>query len=336
MKNAKPYAVTLVAAFAGAALAALAGIPAGALIGSTVAVVGVAATGHRVGLPSRLRDLAFASIGVSLGSGIDERIFAQVEVWAVSLAVLVASLIATISIGRVLMTRVFGLDTRTATLASSPGTMSNVIAIAAEGHGDATTVMFLQLMRLLILVISVPPLAYVLEGSSTGVTLADNAMPLLALAVLVSLSAGLGLLGARAGLPAACLLAGMIVSASAHASGLVHGSSPSWLLFAAFAITGAVLSSRLSRVTTAQVKHNLLAGASVVATALVLSLVFAWIAQSVTGLPFAQVWIAYAPGGVEAMAAIGLSLGYDPAYVAVHHFARILALVLIVPVALRL
>ena len=128
----------------------------------------------------------------------------------------------------------------------------------------------------------------------------------------------------------------MIVSAIAHASGLVHGTSPSWLLFAAFAITGAVLSSRLSRVTAAQVTHKLQAGVSVVATALVLSLVFAWIAQRATGLPFAQVWIAYAPGGVEAMVAIGLSLGYDPAYVAVHHFARILALVVIVPIALRL
>ncbi|QFT64393.1 Putative ammonia monooxygenase [Roseivivax sp. THAF30] len=336
MTNAKPYAVTLVAGFAGAAVAALAGIPAGALIGSTVAVVAVATTGQRVGLPSGLRDLAFASIGVSLGSGIDDRIFDQVEVWAVSLAILVASLIATIGLGRLILTKTFGLDSQTATLASSPGTMSNAIAIAAEGHGDATTVMFLQLMRLLILVISVPPLAYVLEGSATGEAVAGDTMPILVLAVLVGLSAGLGLLGARRGLPAACLLAGMIVSAFAHATGLVHGTSPSWLLFAAFAITGAVLSSRLSRVTAAQVKHKLQAGVSVVATALVLSLVFAWIAQRATGLPFAQVWIAYAPGGVEAMAAIGLSLGYDPAYVAVHHFARILALVVIVPIALRL
>ena len=336
MSSAKPYAVTLVIALAGAALAALAGIPAGALIGSTVAVVAAAATGQRVDLPPRLRDIAFASIGVSLGAGIDERIFDQVTVWAVSLAILVASLVATIGLGRLFLTRAFGLDAQTATLASSPGTMSNAIAIAAEGHGDATAVMFLQLMRLLILVISVPPLAYVLEGSAAGEAVAGDAMPALVLAGLVAFSTGLGLLGARAGLPAAALLAGMIVSASAHATGLVHGSSPSWLLFAAFAITGAVLSSRLSRVTAPQVRQNLLAGASVVVTAMILSLVFAWIAQSATGLPFAQVWIAYAPGGVEAMAAIGLSLGYDPAYVAVHHFARILALVVIVPIALRL
>ena len=336
MTNVKTYAVTLVAGCAGAVLAALAVVPAGALIGSTMAVVAVAATGRRVGLPTQLRDLAFASIGVSLGAGIDERIFDQIGVWAVSLSILIVSLIATIGVGRLVLTRGFGLDGQTATLASSPGTMSNAIAIASEGHGDATAVMFLQLMRLLFLVISVPPLAYVLEGSSTGSAVAVETMPVLVLALIVIVSVGLGFLGTKAGIPAAALLAGMIVSASAHATGLVHGAAPGWVLFAAFAVTGAVLSSRLSHVTTAQIRRYVVAGGAVVATAMLVSMAFALTAQLATGLPFAQIWIAYAPGGVEAMAAIGLSLGYDPAYVAVHHFARILALVLIMPVALRI
>ena len=331
----KTYAVTLVAAFTGAALAALAGLPAGPLIGATLGVILAAACGLSVGLPTILRDVAFASIGISLGSGIDERLLGQLEVWAVSLAILVVSLVATIATGRLILTRAFGLDPKTATLASSPGTMSNAIAIAAEGHGDATAVMFLQLMRLLILVVSVPPLALALGGDGTGTMGAIGPMSVVVFAGLLAVSVALGLLGGRLGLPAACLLAGMVISASGHATGLVHGTAPGWVLFSAFAITGAVLSSRLSRVTAAQIKRHILAGLSIVAVALVLSLGFALAAQLATGLPFAQVWIAYAPGGVEAMAAIGLSLGYDPAYVAVHHFARILALVLILPVALR-
>ena len=43
----------------------------------------------------------------------------------------------------------------------------------------------------------------------------------------------------------------------------------------------------------------------------------------------------YAPGGGEAMAAIGLALGYDPAFVAIHHFARIVMLVFLVPFVLK-
>lgn len=329
------YLATLAAGFAGAALAALVGIPAGALIGSTLAVAALAATGLRAGLPNPVRDLAFATIGVSLGSGVNEMLFAQIGNWSISLAILVVSLVATILSGRVILMRTFGLDRQTATLASSPGTMSNAIAIAAEGRGDATAVMFLQLTRLLVLVIAVPPLAVALDTpeAASGAPFSMMAVPVLVGLLAVSLA--LGLIGTRIGLPAASLLSGMMLSAGAHAVGLVDGVTPSWAIFAAFATTGAVLGSRMSRVTKQQIRQYAFAGLSVVGTALIVSLIFALLAGQLTGLPFGQIWIAYAPGGVEAMAAIGLSLGYDPAYVAVHHFARIFALVLIVPLFLK-
>lgn len=330
----RKYAATGVVALTGAALAALAGIPAGALIGSTLAVSALAAMGQEVGLPNRFRDLAFATIGVSLGAGIDESFVSHIGTWAVSLGILVASLVATISCGRLILTRGFGLDAQTATLASAPGTMSNAIAIAGEGHGDATAVMFLQLMRLLFLVVAVPPLAVALDASATSTAAAAHTMALPTFMVTLALSAVIGWLGGLIGVPAASLLAGMMVSASGHATGLIEGLAPSWAIFIAFSATGAALSTRMSRVTTEQAKRYAVAGFSIVATSLVVSFLFALIAQAATGLSLSQVWIAYAPGGVEAMAAIGLSLGYEPAYIAVHHFARIFALLLLVPIFL--
>lgn len=332
----KSYLPTILAGLAGAALAALAGIPAGALIGSTLAVAGVSALGLKVGLPNGLRDLAFATIGVSLGSSVTEDVFGQISTWGISLSILILSLVVTVLTGRLLLTRIFGLDAQTATLASSPGTMSNAVAIAAEGTGDATAVMFLQLMRLLALVILVPPLAVAFDTSEVASALTPANMDLLALVSLLAAAVLLGLIGSRLGLPAASLLSGMAVSAAAHAGGLVQGATPPWVIFIAFALTGAVLGSRMSRVTPGQIRSYFLAGLSTVATALIVSLVFALIAVELTALSFSQIWIAYAPGGVEAMAAIGLSLGLDPAYVAVHHLVRIFALILIVPVALKL
>ena len=335
-RGAPPILITLGAGSAGAALAALAGLPAGALIGGTLGVAAAAGLGLKVGLPNMMRDLAFAVIGVSLGSGVDERIFSQIGTWGASIAILVASLVATILSGRLILTRVFGLDRQTATLASSPGTMTNAVAIAAQGTGDATAVMFLQLMRLLVLVILVPPLAVAFDASAGATPTGPASMDILPLAGLLGLALVLGLAGARAGLPAASLLAGMFVSAAAHAAGLIHGVAPPAVIFAAFLTTGAVLGSRMSRVTRLQIRQYAVAGGATIASAVVLSLGFAALAGAVTSLPFGQIWIAYAPGGVEAMAAIGLSLGYDPAYVAVHHFARIFALVIIVPIALKL
>ena len=326
----KPHAAALAAGLTGAALAALVGVPAGPLVGATLAVALAALAGWPVAMSVRLRDLAFAAIGVSLGSGVDERILSQLAQWATSLVVLLVALVATMAASCVLLIRVFRIDPGTAVLSSAPGTMSNAIAIALEGKGDATAVMGLQLIRLLVLVLAVPPIAAGLGGTEDAVT-AGQAMdwaPLLAVGAVALL---LGAAGTRLGLPAAFLLAGMFVSATGHALGLVHGAAPDWLIFAAFAVTGAVLGTRMSRVDAAMARRFAAAGLSLVAVAVLVSLGFAWLAAALTGLPFGQVWVAFAPGGVEAMAAIGLALGYDPAFVAVHHVARIFALVLIVP-----
>lgn len=332
----KPVAITLAAGLTGAALAALVGIPAGALIGSTLAVGALSALRVRVALPDLLRDVAFATIGTSLGSGIDERLVAQLGSWSISLALLVASLIVTLLAGRLILTRWFGMDGETATLASSPGTMSNAIAIAVGGHGNATAVMVLQMVRLLVLVVAVPPLAVALDSSPAGAAGGAGVMSLPVLALLLVTATVLGRIGSRLSLPAASLLAGMLLSAGGHAGGVFHGTAPAWVIFAAFVMTGSVLGTRLSRITLDQFRRFAIAGLTVVGVTILGSLGFAALTSATTGLPFGQVWIAFAPGGVEAMAAIGLSLGYDPAYVAVHHFARIFALILIVPLVLSL
>lgn len=59
---------------------------------------------------------------------------------------------------------------------------------------------------------------------------------------------------------------------------------------------------------------------------------FAALAANILGLPFGQLWVSYAPGGVEAMVAMALSLGYDSAFVATHHLFRIILLIFILPV----
>ena len=332
---ARPHATALAAGLTGAALAALVGVPAGPLVGATLGVSLAALAGLAVAVPTRLRDAAFAAIGVSLGSGVDERILGQLAQWALSLAVLMAALVATMAVCCALLVRVFRLDPGTAVLSSAPGTMSNAIALALEGRGDATTVMVLQLIRLLVLVIAVPPIAAGLGGADVAAATGPvmGWAPLLAVGAVALL---VGAAGTRLGVPASFLLAGMIVSATGHAAGAVHGAAPHWLIFSAFAVTGAVLGTRMSRVDGPMARRSAAAGVSLVVVAVLVSLAFAWLAAALTGLPFGQVWVAFAPGGVEAMAAIGLALDYDPAFVAVHHVARIFALILIVPAFLAL
>ena len=53
-----------------------------------------------------------------------------------------------------------------------------------------------------------------------------------------------------------------------------------------------------------------------------------------TGINFLYVIIALAPGGFETMVAMSAFVGADPAYVAIHHIARIFFLSALVPIAL--
>ncbi len=333
IKGAAPYLIALAIGGGGAFLAAGFGLPAAALIGSSLAVAFAATLRVPLAIHPRLRDLAFAVIGTSLGAGVEREALGQLGAWSVSLVMLLGSLGATLYCGIALLQRGFGMDRNTAVLATSPGTMSNAIALALDGHGDATAILILQVMRLLILVTVVPPVAMLLDA--TGALAPDAAMGLLPLAGLLVAAMAFGLLGTKAGIPAACLLAGMLLSAGAHVAGLAHGPAPGWAVFASFTVTGTALGARLTAVTPSQLWRMSKAGLMLVASAVLVSLAFAGVTHLLTGLPLAQVWIAFAPGGVEAMAAIGLALGYDPAYVAIHHFARILALVVAIPLILR-
>jgi uncharacterized membrane protein AbrB (regulator of aidB expression) len=54
------------------------------------------------------------------------------------------------------------------------------------------------------------------------------------------------------------------------------------------------------------------------------------------GLPFGATFLAFSPGGFEAMAILALALGFDPFYVAAHHLARFFLLNFGMPVVVRL
>ncbi|MGZ9811676.1 AbrB family transcriptional regulator [Pseudoroseicyclus sp. H15] len=331
-----PHVTALAVALAGAAIAAFIGLPAAPLIGATIGVALVGAAGVPVTLATRLRDIAFATIGVSLGAGVDASIVEQLPHWTVSLVLLVASLAATLAAGHFILTRLFRLNAPTAILGTAPGTMSNALAIAAEGRGDAAAVMVLQVLRVLILVAVVPPIAVAIGAPDVAAAPAHAPMALLPLAVLLALAVALGIAGGRLGVPAAALISGMVLSGLAHVLGLAEGPAPAWAVFIGFAITGGVLGTRVSGISARQFVRYVAAGLVVVLATLVIAMAFAAVTWRLTGLPIGQVVIAFAPGGVEAMAAIGLLLGFDPAYIAAHHFARILILLVLVPMALRL
>ena len=103
-----------------------------------------------------------------------------------------------------------------------------------------------------------------------------------------------------------------------------------------FVVIGVLIAARFAGTSMAELRR--LARASVaafligVAVTLVVALAVAWIA----GLPVGKVILAYAPGGIEAMAILAFVLDMDPAFVGAHHIVRFVGIAMLLPLAARI
>lgn len=330
--------LTAVIAAAGGGLLAAAGWPAAWLMGAMVATATAALAGLPVGLPPTLRDGAFVLLGISMGSSVTPESLVAMRSWPGSIALLVASIAATIFVSAGYLERVQGWDKTTARFAAMPGAFASIAVIAATSSADLPRVIFAQSLRVFTLVALMPPvLAFANGGTGTspmyGPAPEVNSLPE-ALAVFAA-SSLLAIVLAKLRVPAGTLLGAMIASATLHASGLVHGRFPPPLVILGFVATGAVIGARFRGTTLATIARTAPGAVVSILLALVVSAAFAAVGAWVLNLPFGQLWLAYAPGGVEAMAAMALVLNLEPAFVGAHHILRILGLNLISPFWLR-
>lgn len=337
MRRVAMTAAALALGALGGGLAHLAGLPAAWLVGASVLVALACAAGLQPVVPRPLQSAAFAAIGVSIGSGVDQQTFARAAEWVPSLTAVVLSTLAVMVISSGFLIRAARLDRMTARLASTPGTLAYVLGMTLEGKGDPMTVMLIQSLRLLAITACVPlalDLTVDLEANVAAVG-TGAVLSLVEGAVLVGLTIPLGWALGRLRMPASYLLAGIALSAAAHAAGLVEGPLSDPVTTMVYVVTGTVIGQRFRRMPLHVLARILPPALGAVAIAGSIAAVFAAAVAGMTTLSFGQAWIALAPGGVEAMAALALALDYDPAFVAAHHLTRIAALTVAIPLWTR-
>ena len=319
----------------GAVLAVAIGFPAPYLTGPALAVTVVGLAGLRLSLPQAVRDVSFTLIGIAMGTGVSPQVLEEAGRWPVTLVLLAVSLTVILWTSRRVLQRRFSYDRISAVLASSPGHLSYILGLSAEISTDVARVSIVQSLRLLALTLLVPSIVAALDDGPRAVLAQPAMMAPLTFAVVFGLSVLVGWCGKKLGAPAAYIIGGMLVSTIGHASGLTPGVAPRWLTISCFLVMGTLIGTRFSGVTPAMVRSAFGAGGAVMAIAAGVSVVAASGAALLSGLPFGQVLIAFAPGGVEAMVAMAILLDTDPGFVAAHHVMRLFLLAILVPLALR-
>lgn len=327
-----PLLLAVLVGASGGALFAMAGLPAAWLAGSMVAVAAAALGGLPLAMPDLFRNAAFVLIGVSMGAAVTPETVQQLQSWPLSLAFLAASVAATLLGGTLYLERVHRWDRVTARFASIPGALSSVLVLAASSPADLPRVALAQSIRLFVLVALMPAILRLLD-SGGGNMAAPAALVSPPLEIVVTLAASTL---AAAGLavlrvPGGVLLGSMLASAVLHGAGLVEGRLPPAILLLGFVVTGVVIGIRFKGTRLGLLLNTLPGAFGSVLLALLLSAGFAAAGAKLLGLPFGQLWLAYAPGGVEAMAIMAFALQLDAAFVGAHHVVRLVGLNLLSP-----
>lgn len=332
-------AMTLALGALGGLVAWALGLPLGLLLGSLVVTGAIAAAGARplgkpITLPMKLRSAFVPVIGVAIGGAFTPEVLAEARHWWPSLLALLAFLPIAHATGYLIYSR-GGLPKLESFFGSVPGGLIETVQMGEEAGGDARLMTVLQFLRLILTIIAVPVIFTVLTGnavgSASGASLPAAAVPLTLYEVAVLLAAGgLGVwLGRWVGLPAAIMTGPILLSAVAHAAGLVHGVPPAWLVGLTQVVVGCGLGARFAGADRAMLWRASRLAVINAGVALAIAFGFASVLAPWVDEPTEAVFLAFAPGGLAEMSLIALSLQMSVVYVTIHHVARIVLSVLV-------
>lgn len=320
---------------AGAILAWLASVPAPFILGPAVAVTIAGVAGLRTEIPTPLRNAAFVVIGAIMGSGVTPGVLDAAWQWPLSFLALGLTMAVIMAVTTALLRQKWHYDRTTAVLSSAPGHLSFVMGLGAETGGNLAAISIVQSIRLLCLTLFVPMVVALGGFELPGVSaMPAGEMPLVQLAAMLPACFAAGYALHRLRLPAGFLIGAMLVSTIAHLAGLAHGAIPAWLSVPCFVAMGTMIGTRFSGIRPGELVRYAGAGLVSTAIAVLFAATGAVVAAFLTGLPLGPLLIAFAPGGVETMAAIALLVNADPAFVAAHHVMRLFMLTAMIPLFL--
>jgi membrane AbrB-like protein len=153
----------------------------------------------------------------------------------------------------------------------------------------------------------------------------------LELAALIAASVAAALLLRWVKFPASWMFGAMLGSSLLHGTGMVEGGLPNWVRGVALVGIGALIGSRFARMKTKTLLSHVNAGLGSFAIAVVISSIFVAVITLTTHVRFSDVIVAFAPGAMDAMLALALTLHIDPIFVGAHHLSRFVFVTITTP-----
>lgn len=142
-------------------------VPAGALVGAAVGVAAVTlAPVDHVEIPRVASFLAYVGIGWVIGQSFTHEVVAELVRLALPIACAVVALIVAGGVLAVALSRFWGVDAATSFLATSPGGLSQVSALAAAIGANSGVVVTLHVVRVISVILLAPILVRLLPPAN--------------------------------------------------------------------------------------------------------------------------------------------------------------------------
>jgi uncharacterized protein len=323
---------TLVIGTAGGALFLWAHLPGGLISGAMIAVGVAAIAGRPLVVPPIMTQTVLVLLGISLGSLMSRQLLQHISAYPMTIALLALATFCSTFGSSIYLQRVHGWDRTSAFLAGSPGALSQITILAIEKGADVSAIAVVQTMRVIILTAALPlllALTGIAPSPSPGLTMA-TASPL-ELTELIAASIAVSLLLRLIKFPASWMFGAMIGSSVLHGVGLVEGGLPPWVRGIALVGIGALIGSRFARMRVKTLLSHVNAALGSFAIAILISAIFVAMIVLTTQVRFGDVVVAFAPGAMDAMLALALTLHIDPIFVGAHHLSRFVFVTIATP-----
>lgn len=327
-------------------------IPGGAIVGALVATATVSVLAGDLMIGETARFVIFVGVGTMIGGRVDRPSVRALPTAALP-SLLAAVLIIAAGIGVALLLRVIGWGFDGDVLATSPGALSVLAAAALENDLDAVTVSLYHVLRIVLILLTLPLLVALLprsvrddaarlrsrRGDAAPGTATSRRWPApvdLGLLGLTALGAALGgwLLQA-AGLQGALIVGTVLGGASVTLSYRRPVYRPPALMFGVQAALGWIIGTLVTEETLRALGDALLPAMLSSVLIITAGVLVAWLLRILGIAPEGDV-LATSPGALEALAALADERNAGPLEVAVFHTVRLLLVILSLPLLLRL
>ena len=331
----KPVFLSFLIGTIGAFFAWILNFPLPYLLGPVILSTFVALFGITFFVPNPIRQFSFICIGLSVGSNVTPEALSHAARWPVSLIMMIAAILIITLVCKVVLNKFFFMDKPSSLLASSPGHLSFVLMLSADTNSETSKIAIIQSIRVLTLTIATPVIILLFSESAFAPDILDKpSLTFVSITGLFFLSIIVGISLQKINFPAPFLIGAMLSSTITHGTNITPGYLPQFLEISAFIILGTIIGGRFVKITIKQLASCLGSGLVLTFLSISISGLAALIVHYFTEIPLSHIFIAFAPGGLETMVAMGGLVSAEPTYIASHHVSRLFFLAFLIPILL--